>query len=326
MSTDIIEELNNILLYKGTNTSSDPITGASFFSVYGEGDNTYKWFTSNSNVAEIYGHNPGDSVWVYMLQDQQNLIKVYDDRNHESTILSLKILDNMIDEFTPKFKEDNDKKFKNGNDMHLNKMLRSLNDINNDIDINTDDIDMYLKFPFGLISATEQYELGYKNDSNLKYPKPIDLINIVNNVNDYYIKKQCFQRWSYHTYDKYLMVFLNRFKDEFIKHYRDYKAKKNQIISKDYTINGYIATNWKTMWQNPGYPCFHEELCLFETNYNSIRDAGPLIFIGRYKLINNEKVWIKPNGYNNNIMFNSGNVNVNDILALKDELRFKSLN
>jgi hypothetical protein len=112
---------------------------------------------------------------------------------------------------------------------------------------------------------------------------------------------------SLHEIDKYLMVFLNQYKTQFLKEYFKYKNIKTRENLKsivgddnliDTGINGYTATSWKSIWHGNN---FHPEICLFQTGYkdvHTIDDTSSVVFVGRYIRPNNDEFrqWITYDG------------------------------
>jgi len=268
-----IVKLENILLYKGTKDKTDPITTKSFFSDFSFEDNKFKWFTEEPHVAELYG---SDSIWVYLLKGPIYIIKLYDKNSQEITTTSLKILDFIINNYTEKFLDFNNKR--------IEKNTKDLRDMLPD----KDNILSYLKLPFGLLTTDEQYVIAKPNN----ILPPINILDTDSN-GDYYIQKHIFQRLSLHNLDKFLMVFLDKYKTELLYYYLLFKnfphdsPLLNDLRHKK--INGYSASSWNTMWHGN----FHSEICLFDTSYNDVKDdTTQIIFIGRYKVKNNEREWI----------------------------------
>ena len=275
MSTDLFEivKYENILLFKGTKDSTDPLTTPSTFSKYSFNNNEFKWFTDDPHVAELYARNTGESVWVYYLKKPTYLIRLYQNNNTKVTSTSLEILNAIIN----KFAQD----FINFNNHRITQSLISFDGMLPEKGNNIN----YLKLPFGLLTSDDQHKI-----SKSRTIPPNSYIEN-NNGEEYYIKKQVFQRMSLHEIDKYLMVFLNRYKIEFLKEYFRYKninSRENlkSIVGNDELIdigiNGYTATSWKSIWHGGN---FHPEICLFQTGYkdvHTIDDKSSVVFVGRY--------------------------------------------
>jgi hypothetical protein len=247
------------LLYKGTSDPWDPLTGPSVFTEIGLEKNKYKWFSVNPNTAEIYGgfreDSQGGSIWVYELVRPTCVIKMYDRENPTIAFTSLSVLDEVITKNHHDFDNDKD-----------NSWWHKLK-----IDIHPKDA--CLKLPFGIIHNHEQRRM-------LKKQVPPDLA--VNNL----------QRISAHNADKYLVLFMEEYRKSFLDTYISRKSVYEQNMIKHCMhdpkygmigLNGYIATEWKSDWHIGGW--FHDELCLFVTEYTDILNTeSPIQFLGRYKL------------------------------------------
>lgn len=268
-----IVKLENIILYRGTQHKTDPISTNNFYNEYLSDNNKFRWFTEEPHVAELYGSN---SVWVYFLKGPIYLLKIYDEQSSEITTTSLKVLDFIINNYIEKFIKFSEKRKED----NLKDFCDMLPDKNN--------ITTYLKIPFGLLTTEEQYLITKPDNME----PPTNIINIDNN-NNYFIQKNIFQRLSLYNLDKFLTIFLDKYKTELLYYYLLFKnfphdsPLVNELRQKQ--INGYTATKWNTMWHGS----FHGEICLFDTPYdNALNDKTSLIFIGRYKVKNDEREWI----------------------------------
>lgn len=273
---EIVRLSEGTLLFKGTRDPTDPMTTKSFFSEYGFGDNTFKWFTDDPHVAELYGGNAakGESVWVYYLRQPTYIIRLYNNKDPTATSIALGLVSKLIETHKDEFIEYNETRKRSGQ-KDLDTMLMNP----------SGDIVSYLKLPFGMIPINEQSKIAQSQSIHIPMP------HVENrNGEEYYLTQRIFQRYSYHTLDKYLMVFLNQFKDKLLQQYIDYKKfpanlSKQLEEFKQLGINGYGATSWNTIWHNGN---FHNEICLLHTEYkDAASNNTPLIFVGRYILRTN---------------------------------------
>lgn len=239
------------LLYKGTQDPWDPMTGDSVFTNIGIARNKYKWFSTDPKIAEIYARNQNGSVWVYTVKKNIFLLRVYDQNDPMVAFTTLGVLDEVISNNYGIF--DTDDKWKTS--LKLGETPK----------------DVILKLPFGFITNHDQYHV-----LGLEIPKDLP-INVL-------------QRKSYHNFDKYLVLFMEEFKQEIVYAFFNRRgvtdlssisdAPRLEFIENG--IDGYIASEWKTDWHKPQ---FHQELAIFDTKYKDLAATNtPIIFTGRYKL------------------------------------------
>jgi hypothetical protein len=136
---------------------------------------------------------------------------------------------------------------------------------------------------------------------------------------------------SLHEIDKYLMVFLNCYKNEFLLEYLKHKNIKSaaafiSIVGNrellDIGINGYTATSCKSMWHGGN---FHPEICLFQTGYKDVQtidDTSSVVFIGRYIIENGIRKWVNQSG---EVLPQDKQIDFVELTNKKDEIRSNCL-
>lgn len=272
------------LLYKGFKSKViDPLTASSSFSNYLDSGNKFKWFTTSNKVADIYTRGTG-CVWIYQLQKPTYVLRLNKPSAQPAPPAppaqpapiiegSMQILHEVI--------------MKNGADFYMknvsnpNPTKRPLNELlGNYGKLPHCNVYDALQTPFGLVSTKEQSDV-----TGVGQPK--DTL-FVQDIGKYNAGRLMFQRYSFHHLDKYLVKFMYDYRREIFGKC----VQATTEVSLD-GINGYIAENWNTKWYGGE---FHEELCLFETEYTNVQnDKSPIIFIGRYEIVNDAPIFLGPN-------------------------------
>lgn len=281
---EIVRYAPGTFFFKGTKDLTDPMNTKSVFSNYGIGDNEYKWVAEDPHVAEIYASESGGSVWVYRLSKPTYVLRVYDGdlkTGATTTRNSLRVLTNVIDKYHADFDRfDKVRAFQQKQQQQYFKMLD-----NNAVHPST-----ALKLPFGLIPVSEQV---YVENKMYTHVPSVD-------ASHSYCWSKMFQRKSYHTYDKYLVLFMKRYRREILDEYLKIKGIDTTTINsldelKRIGLNGYTAASWRSDWHGGANPnvMFHSETCLFGTEYiDAARADQPLTFVGRYKVVGQQRTWI----------------------------------